>query len=71
MMKILILNTLKTPNKKIKNIEILTTQKKYKLLQNFNDTKKSYPANKSIHQIFEEQVAKTPNNLALEFKDKI
>lgn len=36
----------------------------------YNKTDKIYPKDKTIHQIFEEQVFKTPSNTALVFEDK-
>jgi len=41
-----------------------------KILYEFNDTCESYPRNMMIHQLFEEQVARTPDNTALVFEDK-
>ncbi|PEU18351.1 non-ribosomal peptide synthetase, partial [Bacillus wiedmannii] len=40
------------------------------LSQEFNDTKFSYPKEKTIHQLFEEQVERTPENVAVVFEDK-
>lgn len=36
----------------------------------YNQTDKDYPKDKTIHQIFEEQVFDTPNNIALVFENK-
>ena len=47
-----------------------TNQEKHKLIKEFNDTKVDYPRNKTIHQLFEGQVKKTPNNIAVEFEGK-
>jgi len=41
-----------------------------KLLYQFNDTKTDYPKEKVFHELFEEQVAKAPDNTAVLFKDK-
>ncbi len=35
------------------------------LFTQWNNTKKTYPSDKTIHQLFEEQCKKTPNNIAL------
>ncbi|OIN85121.1 non-ribosomal peptide synthetase [Francisella sp. TX07-6608] len=40
------------------------------LINIVNQTNKSFPQDKTIHQLFEEQVAKTPDNIALVFEDK-
>jgi amino acid adenylation domain-containing protein len=36
-----------------------------KLLNGFNNTKSEYPKNKTINQLFEEQVERTPDNIAV------
>ena len=41
-----------------------------KIIYDWNQTERPYPTNKMIHQLFEEQVEKTPNNIALIYKDK-
>ena len=51
----------------VKDIEIVTPDEKYKLLNIFNDTYFEYSATKTISQLFEEQVDKTPYNIALVF----
>ncbi|RAL25792.1 non-ribosomal peptide synthetase [Thermoflavimicrobium daqui] len=57
------------PNKKIKEVDMLTDQEKYQLLVEWNHTTTPYPKQKTIHEWFEEQVAKTPNNIAVVCKD--
>lgn len=54
----------------VENIEIMSKEEKDKLLYEFNDTKVDYPKDKSVIEIFEEQVEKTPDNIALVFEDK-
>ncbi|MCP4179826.1 MAG: amino acid adenylation domain-containing protein, partial [bacterium] len=56
-------------NKKIKNINILSEIEKELLLVKFNDTIINYPKDKTIIDMFEEQVEKTPNNIAVVFKE--
>ncbi|NOQ25413.1 MAG: amino acid adenylation domain-containing protein, partial [Bacteroidales bacterium] len=53
---------------KISAIDILTEEEKHRLLYEFNDTKTDYPKDKTIHQLFEEQVEKVPNNIAVVHK---
>ena len=52
---------------KLKDIEIVTPDEKRKILYEFNDTKADYPKDKTIVQLFEEQVEKTPDNIAVVF----
>ncbi|WP_143323894.1 non-ribosomal peptide synthetase, partial [Clostridium sp. BL-8] len=53
------------PNILIQDIDILNEEEKNKLLNNFNKTKMEYPKNKTIVDLFEEQVKKTPSNIAV------
>ena len=45
-------------------------QRRHQLLIEWNDTKADYPEDKTIHQLFEEQVIKTPNNIAVVYEDQ-
>lgn len=56
---------LKSPNHPIQDLPILTKSEKQKILVEWNDTKFIYSENKTIHQLFEDQVDKTPDNLAV------
>ncbi|WBW95744.1 non-ribosomal peptide synthetase [Oceanirhabdus sp. W0125-5] len=55
---------------KLSEIEIITEKEKDQILFDFNDTKSDYPKDKTINEIFEEQVEKTPDNIAVMFEDK-
>jgi len=55
----------KEPGIKISDIDILPEQEKNRLLYKFNETKAKYPKNKNLHQLFEEQVERTPDYVAL------
>jgi amino acid adenylation domain-containing protein len=57
-------------NVKLCEIDIVSEYEKNKLLEEFNDTKTSYPKDKTIKELFEEQVEKTPNNIAVVYEDK-
>jgi len=54
----------------ISDIEMLPNEEKNKLLQTFNNTKADYPDTQTLVSLFETSVSKSPNNLALIFKDK-
>jgi amino acid adenylation domain-containing protein len=54
----------------IENIDFLTEDERHQLLVDFNDTKVDYPKDKTIIDLFEEQVQKTPNNVAVVFEGK-
>ena len=52
-------------NEGVENLEILSPEEKKRLVHEFNNTISAYPGHKTIHQLFEEQVEKTPNNAAV------
>jgi amino acid adenylation domain-containing protein len=54
-----------TPEKKLLQIELISPEEKSEILYDFNDTSAEYPSEKTIHQLFEEQVEKTPDNIAV------
>ena len=58
------------PQQSIGNLPILTSSEEHQLLVEWNDTKADYPQDKCIHQLFEEQVVKTPDAIAVVFEDQ-
>lgn len=66
----LLWHALDNPNNLICKIEMLTESEKKKILYDFNNTYADYPKDKTIHQLFEEQVERTPDNIAVVFEDK-
>ncbi len=46
----------------------LTEAEHQQILVEWNDTATDYPADKTIHQLFEEQVKRTPDNIAVVFE---
>ncbi|TAE53139.1 MAG: amino acid adenylation domain-containing protein, partial [Nostocales cyanobacterium] len=52
----------------IKNLPILTTSEKQTILTEWNNTQTEYPIDKCIHQLFAEQVEKTPDAVAVVFE---
>ncbi|AFZ36195.1 amino acid adenylation domain protein [Stanieria cyanosphaera PCC 7437] len=68
------LNVLTEDINKIKNcqlsqIELLTKSDRFKLLHEFNRNSKEYPVNKTIATLFEEQVEKTRDSIAVIDRD--
>ncbi|MGE7878513.1 amino acid adenylation domain-containing protein [Peribacillus muralis] len=54
----------------ISSIDILSSKERNQILNAFNDTKMDYSHTKTIHELFEEQVIKTPNQLAIVYEGK-
>jgi amino acid adenylation domain-containing protein/non-ribosomal peptide synthase protein (TIGR01720 family) len=48
--------------------KLLIETKQYKLLVEWNNTQSDYPRDKCIHQLFEEQVKRSPNSIAVVFE---
>ncbi|WP_036757555.1 AMP-binding protein, partial [Photobacterium galatheae] len=49
-------------------ITLLSTEEKHTLLTTFNQTEAPYPQDQSLVALFEAQVARTPDNIALVFE---
>jgi tyrocidine synthetase-3 len=56
-------NILKNPVKEACHIEIILEEEKKQILAEFNNTNTDYPKDKTIHQLFEEQVKKIPDHI--------
>ncbi|MDR4329602.1 non-ribosomal peptide synthetase, partial [Bacillus pseudomycoides] len=55
---------------KLSSLEIITPQEKAQILDVFNKTAIEYSSEKTIHQLFEEQVQRTPNQVAVVFENQ-
>jgi amino acid adenylation domain-containing protein/non-ribosomal peptide synthase protein (TIGR01720 family) len=56
-------------NNLITNLSLLDEAERNEYIHSFNATKEDYPKDKTIHQLFEEQVSRTPNAIALEWNN--
>ncbi|MCX6582111.1 MAG: amino acid adenylation domain-containing protein [Candidatus Aminicenantes bacterium] len=63
--KAVIARATREPHARIAEIEIISEAEKQIILMNFNDTAVQYPRDKTIHGLFEEQVEKTPDRIAV------
>ncbi|MGD9160301.1 MAG: condensation domain-containing protein, partial [Desulfobacteraceae bacterium] len=59
-----------SPEIRISEISVLSEDETHKILVEWNDTKAEYPNDKCIHELFEEQVGKTPDAVAVVFEDE-
>jgi amino acid adenylation domain-containing protein len=53
------------PDTRISRIDMLSKEERRSLLVDFNDTHADYPLNKTVHQLFQEQAKRTPDNIAV------
>ena len=58
------------PDQRLSELPLLTEAERYKLLVEWNNTGVDYPRDKCIHELFEEQVEKTPDAIAVVFEDQ-
>jgi amino acid adenylation domain-containing protein/thioester reductase-like protein len=66
----IIKSVLQNPEIKASDIDILSPEEREEILYRFNDTKADFPRDKTVHQLFMEQAAKTPAAIALVFEDQ-
>lgn len=66
----LLFDAIENDEKRIYELDILTDDEKQKLLFDFNDTATDYPRDKCVHELFEEQVKRTPDKIAVVACDK-
>ena len=64
----LLIGIVANPQQRISQLPLLTEIEQQQLLVDWNNTKKEYPLDKCIHQLFEEQAIKTPDAIAVEFE---
>ncbi|MBR8837985.1 MAG: amino acid adenylation domain-containing protein [Stigonema ocellatum SAG 48.90 = DSM 106950] len=58
------------PEVRISELPLLSQAERHQLLVEWNDTQADYPQDKCIHQLFESQVQRTPNAVAVVFEDQ-
>ncbi|ALF53778.1 PscJ [Nostoc piscinale CENA21] len=58
------------PEAKLRQLPMLTAQENQQILKVWNNTANNYALDKCIHELFEQQVAKTPDAVAVEFENQ-
>ena len=58
------------PEKRLSEIDMLSQAEMRQILVDFNDTKAEYPSDKTVVELFEEQVEKTPERVAVVYEDE-
>jgi amino acid adenylation domain-containing protein len=66
----LLLGIVANPQAKLSDLPLLTEAEKHQLLVEWNNTQVDYPQDGCIHQLFEAQVEKTPDAIALIFENQ-
>ncbi|MEG4574228.1 amino acid adenylation domain-containing protein [Microcoleus sp. N3A4] len=57
------------PDRRLSELPLLTAAERHQLLVEWNDTKAEYPQQRCVHQLFEAQVERTPDAVAVVFED--
>ena len=65
----LITSIIEQPDGTIEQLSLLPSVERTQLLYEWNHTQRAYPSTKTLHQLFEEQVARTPDAIALVASD--
>ncbi|MCL9807005.1 amino acid adenylation domain-containing protein [Flavobacterium amniphilum] len=60
---------IRDPKQSLDRLDYLSSEEKTKLVVGFNSTEADYPKGKTILDLFEEQVEKTPDNVAVVFEE--
>ena len=58
------------PEAAIDELEVVSDDERRKLIAQFNEPKKAYSLSACVHQLFEEQAARTPDETAVVFEDQ-
>ena len=69
-LKTLLEGIVANPEQRISKLSMLTAVEKHQLLVEWNDAKSEYRKNQCIHELFEAQVQKTPDSIALVFESR-
>ena len=57
-------------NKPVSTLSLLSETERQRLLVDWNDTQTGYPRDLCIHDLFQEQVKRTPKAIALQYEDQ-
>jgi len=66
----LLAGIVEAPDRRLSELPLLTDAERQQLLLDWNATQVAYPADRCVHQLFEDQVERTPNAVALVFEDQ-
>jgi amino acid adenylation domain-containing protein len=68
--RILLESIVASPSRPVSTLPLLLDQERSEILFDWNETSIEVPYDKSLHQLFEEQAARTPDNLALVYEQE-
>ena len=59
-----------SPAMPVRTLEVLPDSERHRVLYEWNETRAEYPSDKCVHQLFEQQVLKTPDATAVVFEEE-
>ena len=68
--QVLLADIVSDPQKRIAGLQLLTSLEQRLLLREWNDTQTDYSEETCLHQLFEAQVKRSPDHIALVFRDQ-
>ncbi len=68
--RVLLAGMIANPMQHISELSLLTAPERHQLLVEWNKTQLDYPEDKCVHELFEEQVERTPDAVAVVFEDQ-
>lgn len=68
--QILLADIVTDPQKRIADLQLMTSLEQRLLLHEWNDTQTDYSEETCLHQLFEDQVKRSPDHTALVFRDR-
>ncbi len=63
-------SVLENPRVRVAQLDVLSERERRQVLEQWNDTRREYPRTQCLHELFEEQVERTPEAVAVVFKDE-
>ncbi|MCX7568806.1 amino acid adenylation domain-containing protein [Tumebacillus sp. DT12] len=68
--QILVQGIAQTPDAQVADLPLLSETERHRLLHGWNDTVRDYPRDRTVHSLFAEQAARTPDATALVFGEQ-
>ena len=66
---VLLESIVRDPSQRLSELQLLPAEEKHHLLVELNETRAAFPRDACLHQLFEEQVRRTPDATAVVFED--
>jgi len=68
--QVLLEGIVRNPQARVDQLPLLTEPERHQLLVEWNDTATEYPSDKCIHELFDRQVSRTPDAVAVVFEEE-